>query len=41
MLDPIGDQHFALAREAAAVFFLGCRRLDHRAHPRFAALERQ
>jgi hypothetical protein len=41
VLDPLGDQHLALATEAAAIFFLGCRRLDHRAHPRFAALERQ
>jgi hypothetical protein len=39
--DPLGDQRLALAAEAAAVFFLRCRRLDHRAHPRFAALERQ
>ena len=39
--DPLGDQHLALATEAAAVFFLRCWRLDHRAHPRFAALERQ
>ena len=38
MLDPFGDQHLALAAEAAAVFFLGRRRLDHRADPRFAAL---
>ena len=38
VLDPLGDQHLALAAEAAAVFFLGRRRLDHRAHPRFAAL---
>jgi hypothetical protein len=41
VLDPLGDQHLALAAEAAAVFFLGRRRPDHRAHPRFAALERQ
>jgi hypothetical protein len=41
VLDPLGDQHLALATEAAAIFFLGCRRLDHRAHPRFAALVRQ
>ena len=41
MLDPLGDQHLALATEAAAIFFLGCRRLDHRAHPRFAPLVRQ
>ena len=41
VLDPLRDQHLALATEAATVFFLGCWRLDHRAHPRFAALERQ
>ena len=41
VLDPLGDQHFALAAETAAVFFLGRRRFDHRAHPRFAALIRQ
>jgi hypothetical protein len=41
VLDPLGDQRFALAAKTAAVFFIGCRRLDHRAHPRFAALIRQ
>jgi hypothetical protein len=39
--DPLGDQHLALAAEAAAVLFLGSRCLDHRAHPRFAPLVRQ
>ena len=41
VLYPLGDQHLAFAAEAAAVFFLGCRRPDHRTHPRFAALIRQ
>jgi hypothetical protein len=39
--DPLGDQHLALATEAAAVLFLGSWCLDHRAHPRFAPLVRQ
>ena len=41
VLDPLGDQHFALAAEAATIFFLWRRRFHHRAHPRFAALIRQ
>jgi hypothetical protein len=41
VLDPLGDQHFALAAEAAPIFFLWRRRFHHRAHPRFAALIRQ
>ena len=41
MLDPFVDQHLALAAETAAVLFFGRWRLDHRAHPRFAALVRQ
>jgi hypothetical protein len=39
--DPFVGQHLALAAKSAAVFFLRCRRFDHRAHPRFAALVRQ
>ena len=41
VLDPLVDQHFALAAEAATIFFLGRRRFNHRAHSRFAALIRQ
>ena len=38
MLDPLADQHLALATEAAAVLFLGGRRFHHRTHSRFTAL---
>jgi hypothetical protein len=38
VLDPLGDQHPAFAAEPAAIFFLGRRRPDHHADPRFAAL---
>src|SRR5258708_28999090 len=31
VLDPLGDQHFALAAEAAPIFFLWRRRFHHRA----------
>ena len=41
VLDPLSDQHLALAAKPAAVLFLGSRRFDHRAYPRFAALIRQ
>jgi hypothetical protein len=41
VLDPLGDQHLALAANAAPIFFIGRRRLHHRAHPRFAALIRK
>ena len=37
MQDSLGDQHFALAAEAAAVLLLGSGHLDHRTHPGFAA----
>jgi hypothetical protein len=39
--NPLGDQHLALAAEAAAVLFFGGWRLHHRAHPSFAPLIRQ
>ena len=35
--DPLGNQYFAFAAKSAPIFFLGPCRLDHRAHPRFAA----
>src|SRR5438094_10267294 len=38
MLDPLADQHLALATEATAVLFLGGRRFHHRTHSRFTAL---
>ena len=41
VLDPLGDQHLAFAAKSAAVLFLGRRRFDHCAHPRFTALVRQ
>src|SRR5450631_3884806 len=41
VLDPLGDQYFALAAEAAAIFFLRRRRFYHRTYPRFPALERK
>jgi len=41
VLDPLGDQHFALAAEAAAIFFLRRWRFYHRTYPRFPALERK
>jgi len=40
-LTPLRDQYLALAAKPATVLFLGSRRFDHRAHPRFAALIRQ
>ena len=36
--DLLGEQHLPLPTEAAAVFFLRRRGLDHRAHPRFPRL---
>ena len=41
VLDSFVGQYLALAAETAVVLFFGCRRFDHRAHPRFAALIRQ
>src|SRR4029077_5923116 len=39
--DPFVSQHSTLTAQASAVLFLGCGRLDHRAHTRLAALIRQ
>ena len=42
-LDPVdvfhslANERLALPADPAAVFLFGCRRLDHRAHPRFPA----
>jgi hypothetical protein len=38
MQDALFNQGLALPAKSAAVFFLNGRRLDHRTHPRFAAL---
>src|ERR1700745_1407265 len=38
MHDALFNQGLALAAKPAAVLFLNGRRLDHRTHPRFAAL---
>src|SRR5205823_13878375 len=38
MQDALFNQGLALAAKPAAVLFLNGRRLDHRTHPRFAAL---
>src|SRR3984893_5677852 len=41
VLDPLGDQDLALATKSAAVLFLGCWPLAHRAPPRLPAFIRQ
>src|SRR5436189_110246 len=38
MLDPLADQHLALATEPTAVLFLGGRRFHHRTHSRITSL---
>jgi hypothetical protein len=41
VLNPFSGQYLALAAKTAVILFFRCRRFDHRAHPRFAALIRQ
>ena len=41
VLNPFSGQYLALAAKTAVILFFRTRSLDHRAHPRFAALIRQ